>query len=60
VFSELGNLLEPRRRGISPKLLAGIHYSRRWRKAGFRSSDEVDEIRGLTDEQLDAVYDIDS
>jgi len=40
--------------------LAGIHCSRRWRKAGFGSSNEVDEIRGLTDEQLDAVYDMDS
>jgi hypothetical protein len=40
--------------------LAGIHCSRRWRKAGFRSSDKVDEIRGLTNEQLDAVYDMDS
>jgi hypothetical protein len=60
VFSELGDLLEPRRRGISPELLAGIHCSRRWRKAGFGSSDEVDEMRGLINEQLDAVYDMDS
>jgi hypothetical protein len=34
--------------------------ARRWRKARFRSSDEVDEMRGLTDEQLDAVYEMDS
>jgi hypothetical protein len=60
VFSELGNLLEPCRRGILPELLAGIHCSRRWRKAGFGSSNKVDEIRGLTDEQLNAVYDMDS
>jgi hypothetical protein len=60
VFSELGDLLEPRQRGISPKLLAGSHCSRRWRKAGFRSSDEVNEMRGLTNKQLDAVYDMDS
>ena len=29
VFSELGDLLEPRRRKISPELLAAIHCSQR-------------------------------
>jgi hypothetical protein len=35
MFSELGNLLEPPRRAVSPKLLAAIQCVRLWRKAGF-------------------------
>jgi hypothetical protein len=35
MFSELGDLLEPRRRGISPDLLAAIQCVRRWKKAGY-------------------------
>lgn len=38
VFSKLGDLLEPWRRKISPELLAAIHCSRRWRRAGFGDS----------------------
>jgi hypothetical protein len=54
MFSELGDLLEPRRRGISPELLAAIQCTRRWKKAGFGSDDMVDV--SLTDEQLIAQY----
>ncbi|KAF2732220.1 hypothetical protein EJ04DRAFT_441411, partial [Polyplosphaeria fusca] len=57
---ELGDLLEPRRRGISPELLAAIQCTRRWRRAGFGSDDEVDETTGLTDEQMDAKYGVDT
>jgi hypothetical protein len=32
MFSELGDLLEPRRRAISPELLAAIQCVRRWQK----------------------------
>ncbi|KAI2488465.1 Dimer-Tnp-hAT domain containing protein [Pyrenophora tritici-repentis] len=59
VFSELGDLLEPRRRKISPELLAAIHCSRRWRKAGFGSS-EIDEKEQLTVEQLISKYHVDT
>ena len=58
-FSELGDLLEPRRRGISPELLAAIQCTRRWRRAGLGSDDEVDE-KVLTDEQLNARYAVDT
>jgi hypothetical protein len=54
MFSELGDLLEPRRRGISPELLAAIQCTRRWKKAGFGSDDIVDV--SLTDKQLIAQY----
>jgi hypothetical protein len=54
-FSELGDLLEPRRRGISPELLAAIQCTRRWRRAGFGSDDEADQ-KVLTDERLNARY----
>jgi hypothetical protein len=57
VFSELGDLLEPRRRKISPELLAAIHCSRRWRQAGFGDG-KVDET-ALTVEQLTAKYQVD-
>jgi hypothetical protein len=33
MFSELGDLLEPRRRGMKPQLLAAIQCVRRWQKA---------------------------
>ncbi|RAQ98639.1 HAT domain-containing protein [Stemphylium lycopersici] len=35
MFSELGDLLEPRRQAISPQLLAAIQSLRLWQKAGF-------------------------
>jgi hypothetical protein len=58
LFSELGDLLEPRCRGISPELLAAIQCNRRWIRAGFGGGKEVD--RGPTDEQLGAKYGIDT
>jgi hypothetical protein len=35
MFSELGDLHEPRRRQILPQLLAAIQCVRRWYRAGF-------------------------
>jgi hypothetical protein len=58
LFSELGNLLEPRCWGISPELLAAIQCNRRWIRAGFGGGKEVD--RGPTNEQLGAKYGIDT
>ena len=55
VFSELSDLLEPRRRGILPELLAAIQCNRRWRRASIGSDDEVDE-KAVTKEQLDTKY----
>ena len=41
LFSELGDLLEPRRRRLEPQLLAAIQFVRQWQRAGFRGDDEV-------------------
>jgi hypothetical protein len=53
MFSELGDLLEPRRRAISPQLLAAIQCVRRWRKAGFGDSFETPRT---TDDEIDLTY----
>ncbi|KAI1556751.1 restless-like transposase, partial [Pyrenophora tritici-repentis] len=59
VFSELGDLLEPRRRCISPELLAALHSVRRWRRAGFGGGDNDDMGQSkLTDEQMDVLYEL--
>lgn len=56
MFSELGDLLEPRRRNISPQLLAAIQCVRRWIRAGFSRDDEVNNTGNLTDDEIDARY----
>jgi hypothetical protein len=54
MFSELGDLLEPRRRAISPQLLAAIQCVRRWLKAGFGKGRKP---TGRTnDDELDLIY----
>ncbi|KAG9382691.1 Dimer-Tnp-hAT domain containing protein [Pyrenophora tritici-repentis] len=55
LFSELGDLLEPRRRSISPQLLAAIQCDRRWIRAGFGSG-EVPVKEAISDEEIDAKY----
>ncbi|KAG9375515.1 hypothetical protein A1F94_013919, partial [Pyrenophora tritici-repentis] len=55
LFSELGDLLEPRRRSISPQLLAAIQCDRRWIRAGFGSG-EVPVKEAISDEEMDAKY----
>jgi hypothetical protein len=55
LFSELGDLLKPRRRNISPELLAAIQCNRRWIRAGLGSS-EVPVKDSITDEKIDAKY----
>ena len=55
MFSELGDLLQPRRRGIQPQLLAAIQCVRRWIKAGI-GSDSVSLKDSRTDSELDALY----
>lgn len=42
LFSELGDLLEPKRRGISSELLAALQLVRSWTKAGF------DKVSGVS------------
>jgi hypothetical protein len=55
LFSELGDLLEPRRRNISPELLAAIQCNRQWIRTGFGSS-EVPVKDSITDKEIDAKY----
>ena len=54
MFSELGDLLEPRRRAISPQLLAAVQCVRRWLKAGFNQGGGV--ATDITDAEMDALY----
>ena len=56
MFSELGDLLEPRRRQISPQLLAAIQCVRRWHRAGFDQGDDSATAATITDADVDAVY----
>lgn len=58
LFSELGDLLEPRRRNISPQLLAAIQCDRRWIRAGFGGGEVAmkDLIESLTDDEMDAKF----
>lgn len=57
MFSELGDLLEPRRRKIGSQLLAAIQCIRSWRDAGFKppSSSVVSDV---TDDEVAAIYNI--
>jgi hypothetical protein len=55
MFSELGNLLEPRWRNMSPQLLAVIQCNRRWTRAEFGAS-EVPVKDSITNEEVDAKY----
>jgi hypothetical protein len=54
MFSELGDLLEPRRRAISSQLLAAIQCVRRWLKAGFGKGRKP--TGRTTDDELDLIY----
>jgi hypothetical protein len=56
MFSELGHSLEPRRRQISPQLLAAIQCVRRWHRAGFDQGDNSAAAATITDDDIDAMY----
>ncbi|RAQ98781.1 hat domain-containing protein [Stemphylium lycopersici] len=56
MFSELGDLLEPRRQAISPQLLAAIQSLRLWQKAGFGPG--LNARSTLTDGDLDKLYNL--
>lgn len=36
MFSEIGDLLEPKRRKLGPQILSAAHCVRVWMRAGFR------------------------
>jgi hypothetical protein len=56
LFSELGDLLEPRRRKIESQLLAAIQCTRSWRRAGFKPPHNQGD--NLTDQEMIRIYDI--
>jgi hypothetical protein len=55
MFSELSDLLEPRRRVIQPQLLAAIQCVRRWQKAGLGDI-SVDMKGAISDEEMELLY----
>ncbi|KAI1555024.1 Dimer-Tnp-hAT domain containing protein, partial [Pyrenophora tritici-repentis] len=59
LFSELGDLLEPRRRAIKPQLLAATQCVRRWQRAGLGDS-EVAAKSTTTDDEIELLYDLSS
>ena len=58
MFSELGDLLGPRRRRIPSKLLAAIRLVRGWLKSGLDIEGEATKPP-LSDEAIDAMYNLD-
>jgi hypothetical protein len=59
MFSELGDLLEPHRRNISPQLLSAIQCVRRWRRAGLGTYQSQGNTT-VKDEELDLLYGVQS
>jgi hypothetical protein len=57
MFSELSDLLEPRRRAIQPQLLAAIQCVRQWQVSG-PGDDEMAAKAALKDADLDTLYDM--
>ncbi|KAF1934653.1 hypothetical protein EJ02DRAFT_363217 [Clathrospora elynae] len=55
MFSELGDLLEIRRRAISPQLLAAVQCVQRWRKSGFGRGSGSATLSTIDDE-LDLIW----
>ena len=51
VFSELGDLLEPRRRNISSELLAGVNCVKCWAANSFETTREQ-QAADYTDDEL--------
>jgi hypothetical protein len=58
MFSELSDLLEPKRRAIGSQLLAAIQLVRSWVKASFKLPNEKAESE-LTDEDIARQYNVD-
>jgi hypothetical protein len=56
LFSEPGDLLEPRRREIGSQLLAAIQRTWSWRRAGFKPPHNQED--SLTDHEMIRIYNI--
>ena len=59
LFSELGDLLEPRRRAMKPQRLGAIQCVRRWQRAGLGDV-EVAAKSTMTDDEMELLYDLSS
>jgi hypothetical protein len=57
MFSELSDLLEPKRRNMGPQLLAAIQLVRSWVRAGFKPPGAGDDD-DVTDEGITVQYNI--
>jgi hypothetical protein len=57
LFSELGDLLEPRRRKIGSQLLAALQCVRSWHEGGFKPPSDRNQSE-ITDEEIAWAYDI--
>jgi hypothetical protein len=57
MFSELGDLLEPKQRAIGSQLLAAIQLVRSWVRAGFKLPDKKAESE-LTNEDIARTYNV--
>ena len=53
LFSELGDLLEPRQRRLGPQLLAAIQCVRLWQRAGLGGDNEVVEEEAADDDNME-------
>jgi hypothetical protein len=56
MFSELGELLEPKRRAISSELLAAIQLARSWIRTGFKLPTGETPDAGVTDSEIIQEY----
>jgi hypothetical protein len=59
MFSELGDLLEPRRRKMNPQLLAALQTLRGWIRAGFKTPSAA-QTEQVTDEEVESEYVVNS
>ena len=57
MFSELGDLLTPQRRKISPQLLAALQCIRVWKSTGAVIAGSITESQH-SDKQLDQLYEV--
>jgi hypothetical protein len=61
MFSQLGDLLEPRRRKIGSQLLAALQCIKSWRAAGYKPPTRAaieESTAVLSDDEVIAIYDI--
>jgi hypothetical protein len=61
LFSELGDLLEPRRRKIGSQMLAAIQCLKSWRASGYRPPNRAEydiSLAALSEEEVITLYDI--